>query len=122
MAKRDAHDIGHLVIPCAPASRRGVLQFAYHVGGTVKLHAMSLVRGHKKLLTVHPMTWVENHGCLLGDALRRLLAFEMLLQEMPNQPCRARAPFAFGVELGLERFGKLDVESLHLHDDPPSYW
>ena len=45
----------------------------------------------------------------------------MPLQQMPNQPRRARAALAFGVELGLEIGWKLDVESLHLHIEPPQY-
>jgi hypothetical protein len=56
---------------------------------------------------------------LLGYALRGPLALEMLREELPNQPRCARAALAFGVEFGLERFGKLDVESLHLHARPP---
>jgi hypothetical protein len=65
------------------------------------------------------VTRMEHHDCLLGGALRRLLALEMLLQQMPNQPGGARAAFAFGVELGFERFGKLNVHPGHLHSRPP---
>jgi hypothetical protein len=58
---------------------------------------------------------------LCGDALRRLPTFEMPLQQMPNQSRRTRPALALGVELGFEILRKLNVESLHLHRDPPLY-
>jgi hypothetical protein len=67
-----------LIIPGAPGPGRRVLDGADHGNGTVKLHALGLVGGHKKISTVATVTWMEHHDYLLGEGLRRLLAFEML--------------------------------------------
>jgi len=95
-------------MPGAPGPGRRVLDFADHVGGTVKLHVMGLVRGHKKLSTVPAVTWIEHHDSLLGGALCGPLALEMLLQQMPNETAGRGAVFAQRVELGFQRLGELN--------------
>ena len=59
-------------------------------------------------LTLVALNRIVSPRPFLALALRRLLALEMLLQQMPNQSGCARAAVAFGVKLGLERSRNLD--------------
>ena len=45
----------------------------------------------------------------------RLLAFEMLFEQVPDQAAGRRALAPFGVELGFERSWYLNHYSHHLH-------
>lgn len=54
-------------------------------------------------------------SALVGCALRGLLALEVLLQQIPNQPSGADAALTFGVELGFEICRKLNGNSHHPH-------
>jgi hypothetical protein len=73
-------DIAELVIPGAPSPDRCLLKFVPHGGWTLKRHEFGLVRRSKKIKTVAAVTGVKRHDCLLGGELRRLRAFEILLQ------------------------------------------
>jgi predicted ATPase len=101
IVEKECQDVDELVIPGAPGAGRRVLDVADRGAGTVQQHALGLVRGHKKIRTGPSVTWMKHHDNLLGEWLRRLLAFEMLLQQMPNQPRGARAAFALGGEFGF---------------------
>jgi hypothetical protein len=56
---------------------------------------------------------------LVSYELRRLLALEVLLQQMPNEPRRTRTVFSLGVELGFKCLRNLNGNSRHFHKMPP---